>query len=74
MTHDDEQLRLAIPVAEALAFALGQSDLGYPWPEDGMRKLMGVLALDALEYSEEWSSAAVARARLAEKWPDCFSH
>lgn len=73
VTNDDEQLRLTIPVTEALAFALGESDLGYAWPDDGMRKLIGVLALDALEYSEEWRSAALARARLTEKWPECFS-
>lgn len=73
MTNDDEQLQLAIPVTEALKFALGQSDLGYSCPDDGMRKLMGVLALDALEYSEEWRSAALARAHLTEKWPECFS-
>ena len=54
-------------------FALGRSDLGYACPDDGMRKLVGVLALDALEYSEEWKTAAVARARLADKWPECFS-
>ena len=73
VTNDDERLRLAIPVTEALAFALGHSDLGYAYPDDVMRKLIGVLALDALEYSEEWRSAAVARAHLTEKWPECFS-
>ena len=73
VTNDDEQLRLAIPITEALAFALGDSDLGYASPADGMRKLIGVLALDALEYSELWRSASIARARLAAKWPDCFS-
>ena len=72
VSNDEDQLRLNIPIHEALAFALGQSDLGYAAPEDGMRQVVGVLVVDALEYSEQWSIAATARASLVARWPECF--
>ena len=68
-----ERFRLAIPIEDALAFALGQKDLGYADPDDGLRRVMGALVLDSLEYDEHWRAAAVARACLAEKWPACFA-
>ena len=54
------------------AFAMGWSDLGCSEPRDALRQLMGVFAVDALQYSEQWRAAALARAVLAEKWPGCF--
>lgn len=71
---DDEHLTLTIPIRDALEFALGLSDLGYTEPPDGMRRVVGTLALDALEYSEQWRLAALARDSLAAKWPDSFVH
>ena len=67
-----ERFKLAIPIDEALGFALGQTDLGYTDPDDGLRRVMGALVLDTLEYHEEWRAAAAARICLADKWPACF--
>jgi hypothetical protein len=52
---------------------MGWSDLGYDCPSDPMRKLMGFLVVDSLEYSEQWRASAQARECLAERWPGCFS-
>ena len=59
-----------MPIADAIAFALDRSDLTYTEPPDALRQVIGVLALDALEFSEEWRAAAVLRCRLARRWPD----
>ncbi|HMJ05826.1 MAG TPA: hypothetical protein VK474_06175 [Chthoniobacterales bacterium] len=72
MRCTDERFRLKIPVEEALAFALGRSNLGYPEASDAARCVMGVLAIDSLEYSEQWRAAAEARARLRARWPEQF--
>ena len=69
---EGERFRLGIPVGEALAFAMGWSNLGYTQPRDGLRRVMGALAVDALEYSEQWSAAALARHCLQQKWPGSF--
>jgi hypothetical protein len=73
MIIDGERFRLTIPIAEALEFALGASDLDYTQPHDKLRQIMGLLVIDALEYSEEWRAAAITRACLEEKWPGCFT-
>ena len=70
---DEERFRLAIPVDEALAFAMGWSDLGYREANDVSRRVMGALALDTLEYSEQWREAALARASLTQRWPGEFT-
>jgi hypothetical protein len=70
---EGERYRLKIPVDEALAFALGSSDLDYTEPSDELRRVMGALALDSLEYTEQWRAASAARNRLREKWPDDFA-
>ena len=72
MSGIEERYRLAIPVEEALKFALGSSDLDYAAPSDELRRVMGALAVDTLEYSEQWREASIARSRLQEKWPDDF--
>ena len=72
MTQDQTRFRLTIPVADAFAFAMGWSDLGYESPSSTMRQVMGLLVVDGLEYSEEWRISAQARACLAERWPECF--
>ena len=68
-----ERFKLAIPIEDALAFALGKTDLSYTAPDDGLRRVMGALVLDTLEYNEEWRAAAAARICLADKWPACFA-
>ncbi len=72
MNGIEDRYRLTIPVEEALKFALGSSDLDYAAPSDELRRVMGALAVDALEYSEQWRAASIARSRLQEKWPDDF--
>jgi hypothetical protein len=67
---NEERFRLTIPVTEALAFAMGWSNLGDHEANDATRKLMGVLALDSLEYSEQWRVASLARSCLRQRWPD----
>ena len=67
---EDERFRLTIPLTEALPFAMGESDLGYANPSDELRQLIGLLVIDALEYSEQWRVAALLRDCLQEKWPD----
>jgi hypothetical protein len=65
---EDERFRLTIPPEEAICFAMGWSDLQLNQPSDHLRQLVGLLALDTLEYSEQWRAAATFRACLAEKW------
>ncbi|MDQ2919684.1 MAG: hypothetical protein M3R10_07400, partial [Verrucomicrobiota bacterium] len=72
MNGIEDRYRLTIPVEEALQFALGDSDLNYAAPSDELRRVMGALAVDSLEYSEQWREASIARSRLQEKWPDEF--
>lgn len=70
---DTERFQLAIPVSEAFAFAMGWSDLDYVDPPDASRRVMGAFAIDALQYSEQWRTAALALACLEERWPGFFS-
>lgn len=67
---DEERFRLAIPVADAVSFAMGWSDLGYSNPEDAMRKIVGLLAIDELEYSEQWRTAGLVRTCLEHRWAE----
>ena len=71
MLNHDEKFRLTIPIDDAFAFSMGEFDLGEDQPCDGMRQLVGILVIDALQYGEHWRTAAHARAVLAERWPDC---
>jgi hypothetical protein len=66
------RFRLAIPLEDAFAFAMGWSDLGYAAPNDPIRQVIGLLVLDSLEYSELWRVAARARQCLEKKWPGLF--
>ncbi len=68
----DERVRLTIPLAEAVRFAIGASDLHYREPNDELRQLVGLLALDMLEYSEQWRMAGLLRASMEATWPDLF--
>lgn len=67
---DDERFHLAIPVPEAVDFAMGKTDLGYQEPNDALRKIIGLLAVDALESSEEWHRAGVLRNWLQQRWTE----
>jgi hypothetical protein len=74
---EDVRFRLKIPLVDAFAFAMGWSDLDYAEgektrPSDAMRRIIGLLVVDALEYSEEWAASARARASLKRKWPGLF--
>jgi hypothetical protein len=67
---DGERFHLTIPISEAVSFAMGWSDLQYHQPADELRRLVGILAVDALQYSEQWRAAALLQRSLVEKWPD----
>lgn len=72
--RDDEQemeFRLTIPIEDAFAFSMGEFELSESETSDAMRQLVGVLIIDALQYSEHWRLAAQAQAFLAERWPEC---
>jgi hypothetical protein len=64
------QLRLAVPIEEAVLFALGLTDLDLDEPSDHARQLIGLIAVDHLEYSEQWELSGIIRTALKEKWPD----
>ena len=66
---DGERFTLAIPLCDAVAFAMGWTDLSYSAPDDAMRPIVGLMAIDALEYSERWHAAALVRTCLRERWP-----
>jgi hypothetical protein len=68
----ETRFRLVIPVEEAFAFAIGESNLNYAEPTDEMRQVMGLMVIDNLEYSEHWRVAAEVRACLADRWPEVF--
>jgi hypothetical protein len=70
IAREGARYRLAIPLDEALAFALGWSDLGYENPKDSLRQVVGLLAIDALEYSEQWRAAGWLRECMREQWPE----
>lgn len=71
MRDSGEKFRLTIPIEDAFGFSIGEFNMGYDEPTDGMRQLVGAMVLDALQYAEHWRVAAEARAVLAERWPNC---
>jgi hypothetical protein len=72
MHHQETRFRLTIPIEEAFAFAMGESNLHYAEASDEMRQVIGLLVIDKLEYSEQWRISAEVRACLAGRWPECF--
>jgi hypothetical protein len=64
------ELRLAVPIEEAVLFALGLTDLDLDEPSDHARQLIGLIAVDHLEYSEQWRLSGIIRTALKQKWPD----
>lgn len=68
----DERYRLTIPMSDAIRFAIGMSDLNYAEPSDELRQLVGLLAIDMLEYAEQWRAAGLLRECMRSKWPDLF--
>jgi len=73
MQNQKPRFRLTIPIEDAFAFATGDFDLECSEATDGMRRLVGALLIDSLEYGEHWRVAAEVRACLAERWPGCSS-
>jgi hypothetical protein len=68
----EDRYRLTIPLPDAIGFALGASDLSYAEPSDELRQLVGLLAIDLLEYSEQWRTAGALRNSMQARWPDLF--
>jgi hypothetical protein len=68
----EDRYRLTIPLPDAIQFALGLADLGYAEPTEELRQLVGLLALDLLEYSEQWRAAGALRKCMQARWPDLF--
>jgi hypothetical protein len=64
------QLCLAVPIEEAVLFALGLTDLDLDEPSDHARQLIGLIAVDHLEYSEQWRLSGIICTALKEKWPE----
>jgi len=60
-------------LGDALDFAMGLTDLGHHEPCDDLRRIIGALVLDTLQYNEYWRLAELARLSLAGKWPGFFS-
>jgi hypothetical protein len=73
MPDQETRFRLKIPIEEAFAFAMGESDLNYTEPTDEMRHVIGLLVIDILEYGEQWRVAADVRACLAGRWPESLA-
>jgi hypothetical protein len=73
MEPEQTRFRLAIPLTDAFAFAMGWTDLDYAGPNDRIRHVVGFLVLDSLEYSEQWRAFARARLCLKQRWPEMFS-
>ena len=61
VTVEGEFVRLTVPIHEAVAFAMGWSDCGFVEPSPAMRRIIGELAIDSLEYAEEWRLATMLR-------------
>ncbi|HSP45592.1 MAG TPA: hypothetical protein VLO30_06335 [Chthoniobacterales bacterium] len=72
MQDYETRFQLAIPIPDAFAFSMGESDLTYTDASDEMRQVVGLLVVDKLEYAEHWRVAAEVRACLAVRWPECF--
>ena len=68
LNHEGERVRLNMPLDDAVSFAMGWSDLGYTAPDIGLRQIVGLLAIDALEYSEQWRTATMLRVCLEHRW------
>ena len=66
---EGEFIRLTIPLDDAVAFAMGWSDLGSVEPTEAMRRIIGELAVDALQYLEHWREAAMLRDSIERLWP-----
>jgi hypothetical protein len=64
------ELYLDVPIEEAVLFALGLTDLDLDGPSDHARQLIGLVAVDHLEYSEQWRLSAIIRTALKQKWPE----
>ncbi|MEP6955669.1 MAG: hypothetical protein ABI883_02500 [Chthoniobacterales bacterium] len=66
--QDGDTYTLAVPLLEAVTFSLGWDDHGYIDPPVFLRQLVGALAVDSLEYQEQWKIAGVLKEALEDKW------
>ena len=64
------ELRLYVPIEEAVLFALGLTDLDLDEPSDHACQLIGLITLDHLQYSERWRVSGMLRTVLKQKWPE----
>ena len=71
IAFEDERLRLTIPLADAVSFAMGWSDLDYRDPAENLRQVIGLLAIDALQRAEQWRLATMLQTCLAHRSPEC---
>ena len=53
-----------------MLFALGLTNLDLEEPSEHARQLIGLIAVDHLEYSEQWRVSGILRTALKEKWPE----
>ena len=65
---EGDVIQLKVPVTDAVSFAMGWSDLGYEQPTAAMRRIIGELAVDRLEYAEEWRVAAMLKSYIDRQW------
>ena len=69
IAFEDERLRLTIPLTDAVSFAMGWSDLDYHAPAENLRQVIGLLAIDQLQRSEQWRLATMLQTCLAHRPP-----
>jgi hypothetical protein len=69
ISTEGEFVRLTIPLEDAVAFAMGWSDLGSTHPTAVMRRIIGELAVDALQCLEHWREAVMLRDSIERLWP-----
>ena len=70
---EGERFRLTVPLQQATEFAMGWSDLGCADPPDALSQAVGVLVIDALQFSAQWRLAALVSTCLALRLPDGIS-
>ncbi len=69
IAFENECLRLTIPLTDAVSFAMGWSDLDYHDPAENVRQVIGLLAIDQLQRSEQWRLATMLQTCLSHRWP-----
>ena len=65
---EGNKVELAVPVDEAVRFAMGWSDAGLPEAPTSLRRTVGELAVGALEHAKDWRGAEMLRGLILWKW------